>query len=37
MANEELPIRRRRHWVRPYVRVRHRRPENVRGHIRPKE
>jgi hypothetical protein len=29
-------MRYRRHWVRSYVRVRYRRPEHVRGHIRPK-
>jgi hypothetical protein len=28
---------RKKHWVRSYVRVRYRRPEHVRGHVRPKE
>lgn len=30
-------MKRRKHWVRSYVRVRYRRPENVRGHVRPRE
>jgi hypothetical protein len=28
--------KRQKHWVRGYVRVRHRRPEHVRAHLRPK-
>lgn len=35
MAERRRPIRR-PHWVRSYVRVRNLRPQNVRGHIRPK-